>query len=112
MKQVIVVRKDLKMGQGKIASQAAHASLSAVEKSDRETVEEWKNSGQKKVVLKVGSLEELIEIKEACKKQKIVFAVVKDAGKTQVKSGTFTAIAIGPDKEEKVDRITGHLKML
>ncbi|HEY8522695.1 MAG TPA: peptidyl-tRNA hydrolase, partial [Nitrososphaeraceae archaeon] len=55
LKQVIVVRKDIAMGRGKLAAQVAHASLLAVEKA-RSTRENWFNlwfkTGQAKVVLK------------------------------------------------------------
>jgi PTH2 family peptidyl-tRNA hydrolase len=35
MKQVIVVRKDLKLGKGKLAAQVAHASLNAYKETMR-----------------------------------------------------------------------------
>ncbi len=60
MKQAIVVRQDLAMGKGKTAAQVAHASLSAAEEAMRKREEwygEWKEEGQKKVVVKVKSEE-------------------------------------------------------
>ena len=45
-------------------------------------------------------------------KEKLVNALIKDAGKTQVESGTITCLAIGPDEEKKIDKITGNLKIL
>ena len=60
-KQVIIVRQDLKMPKGKMSTQVAHASVDAVMKSDKETVEAWKDEGQKKAVLKVKDKRELIK---------------------------------------------------
>src|ERR1700733_14894302 len=53
IKQVIVVRADLKMGKGKIAAQVAHAPLEAVDTSRRrypDWYESWRDQGQAKVV--------------------------------------------------------------
>ncbi len=55
LKQVIIVRSDIKMGKGKIASQVAHASVSSfyeVLQKNKEMAERWIKEGQKKVVLK------------------------------------------------------------
>ena len=111
-KQAIVIRSDLKMGKGKMAAQAAHASVEAISKADEKNLEAWKKTGQKKVVLKVGSEKDLITLKEKCKKEKIPCALISDAGHTQLEPGTTTALGIGPDKEEKIDKITGKLKLM
>ena len=114
-KQVILIRTDLKMGAGKKCAQACHASLSA---SDLTRVKykliwkNWKNSGQKKVILKVSSMDEMGHIYSQLQKHKITSFLVKDAGLTQLTPGTTTALGIGPDLSEKIDKITGDLKLL
>ena len=112
MKQVIVVRKDLKMGKGKIAAQSSHGSTEAVLISDKKKVSAWRKEGMKKVVLRADSLQELLDLKEIAKKNKLKFALIKDAGRTQIKKGAFTCLAIGPDDDELLDRVTGGLKLL
>jgi PTH2 family peptidyl-tRNA hydrolase len=114
LKQVIVVRTDLKMGRGKTAAQSAHASLAALEKTlqqHAEWAEEWKTHGQAKVVLKIGSEKELLELFEKTKK-KLPCALIVDAGRTQVESGSKTCVGIGPAPSEKIDEFTKQLKLL
>ena len=41
MKQAIVMRTDLKMGKGKIAAQACHASICCYKKASRVDVQRW-----------------------------------------------------------------------
>ena len=111
-KQVIVVRADLKLSKGKIAAQVAHASLESYRKSSSEDQIEWEAWGSKKVVLKIGTLRELLTLKKAAAKAKVSNAIIKDAGHTEVEPGTITALGIGPCDEDEIDHITGHLKML
>ena len=112
MKQVILVRTDLKMPKGKISVQCSHASVEAVLKSDKKTIEEWQNQGMKKVVLKVNSKEELLDFNKKAKIMKLKTALIKDAGKTFFDKPTITCLAIGPDKEGIIDKLTSHLKLL
>ncbi len=115
MKQVIVVRKDLKMGTGKLAAQVAHASLLAAEKSkslNKELFKRWFESGQAKIVLKVHSLDELLSIKEKAERLDLPVEIVQDKGLTQLPEGTITCLGIGPADEELIDRVTGDLKLL
>ncbi len=111
-KQVILIRKDLGMGKGKIAAQTAHASLEAYRKASPRDRQEWEKSGSKKVILGVDSLREMLEIKRKAGEAGLPLALVRDAGRTEIPPGTVTALAIGPAGEEDIDRITGHLKML
>ena len=111
-KQVIVVRKDLKMDKGKIAAQVAHASLEAYKKADTKDVIGWEAEGMKKVVVGGKDIEEFMKIKERVKEANIPYSVIRDAGRTQIRPGTVTAMGIGPAKEEKINRITKNLKLL
>jgi PTH2 family peptidyl-tRNA hydrolase len=118
IKQVIVVRKDLKMGKGKLAVEVAHASCEAVFiilESQNETWLEWlrvwRSQGQMKVVLKVSNEKELLEIFSKAKEFKLPVALVIDAGRTQLPPGTKTAVAIGPAPSNIIDKITGSLKL-
>ena len=111
-KQVILVRMDLKLPKGKLAVQVAHASVEATHRSDRDIVKYWRAEGMKKVVLKVADLQELYKYEQEAKKLNMITAVITDAGKTTVAPGTTTCIAIGPDIESKIDKVTRELKIL
>jgi peptidyl-tRNA hydrolase len=111
MKQAIVARADLGMGEGKLAAQVAHASLSAYEDTGRSTRTEWKGSGQKKIVLKGTGESELFRLADTADREGIPHAVIRDAGHTQVDPGTVTALAVGPASESVIDRVTGDLTL-
>lgn len=112
MKQVILVRKDLKMPSGKLAAQVSHASVSAVLKSSKDNIEAWEKNGMKKVVLKVNDEKELLQYERLAKKHKLTAALIKDLGKTFFDKPTITCLCIGPEKEDLIDKVTGKLKML
>ncbi|HLC51298.1 MAG TPA: peptidyl-tRNA hydrolase Pth2 [archaeon] len=112
MKQAIVVRKDLKMGAGKIGAQCAHASVSAMLEVHEEARKEWIESGMKKIVLKVASEKELTDLHKKAKAEKLAAVLIKDAGLTQLKKPTLTALGIGPADDRKIDKVTGKLKLL
>lgn len=114
-KMVILVRQDLKLQKGKMSAQVAHAAVESTlksEKNDPDTVRKWRDSGQKKVVLKVADEKELFQYKEDAKAAGLVTALITDAGKTHIAPGTTTCMAIGPDLENKIDKVTGSLSML
>ena len=111
-KQAIIIRKDLKMSIGKTSTQSAHASVEAVLKSDKKIVEKWRSEGMKKIVLKVSSIKELLELKKLAHKYGLTSALITDSGLTFFKGPTITCLGIGPDLEEKIDKITSKLKML
>ncbi|MCX2818449.1 peptidyl-tRNA hydrolase Pth2 [Haladaptatus sp. F3-133] len=112
MKQVIAVRTDLGMGDGKLAAQVAHASLNAYEEADENAANGWRRTGATKVVVSVGSEDELLELERKARSANLPHALVRDAGRTQVESGTATAVGVGPAPEEDVDAVTGDLKLL
>lgn len=114
-KQVIAVRTDLGMSKGKMAVQVAHGAVSAAERarvSQQEIFRSWLREGQKKVAVKVGSEEEIMALRRLAVIHGVPFALIRDAGLTELPPGTTTVIGIGPAKSEDVDKVTGDLKLL
>jgi peptidyl-tRNA hydrolase, PTH2 family len=112
LKQVILVRQDLDLPKGKLAAQVAHASLEAALSCNKDRMEAWRRQGMKKIVLKVPGLTELEIFERLAKSSGISTALITDAGHTVVEPGTVTCLGMGPDDEEKIDRLTGKLSML
>lgn len=117
MKLVFIVRTDLGIGKGKVASQCAHAAVICYQKminTSPKTLRSWELMGQPKIVLKAeeGGEQYLLELCNKAKASGLVTAIVRDAGKTQVESGTVTVVGIGPGKSALVDQITKQLKLL
>jgi len=112
MKQVIVIRSDLKMSTGKLAAQACHASLGSYKSADAQIIKKWEAEGSKKVVVKVKDLKELFEIQELVKSMDIPYYIVTDAGHTELPRSTITCLGIGPEEDELIDKITLDLKLL
>ncbi len=114
-KQVIVVRQDLKMTKGKLAVQVAHGAVTAAEharSSATRLYNSWLMEGQKKVVAKVESTKELIHLRDLARDHNLSYAMIQDAGLTELSPGTITVLAIGPGLEKEIDRVTGELKLL
>jgi PTH2 family peptidyl-tRNA hydrolase len=114
-KLVVCVRTDLDMGQGKLAAQVGHASVTAAldaESADAKTFQAWKREGQAKVVVGVGSVDELEQVERDARDAGLRVTTVTDAGRTQLDPGTTTCLAVGPDEAGKLDPVTGHLSLL
>ena len=114
-KQVIVVRRDLKMGTGKIAAQVAHAAVMGGERVkalEKEWFNSWFRAGQAKVVVKVNNIEELMSVKMRAQDMNLPVVQVQDSGLTQIPSGTITCIGIGPAPSQLIDKVTFELKLL
>lgn len=117
IKQVLVVRKDLKMRRGKEIAQACHASIAfltkKMQKKELLTNTElfWINNSFTKVCLQVDSEEELLAIYEKAKGS-VNVDLIQDSGRTEFDGvPTYTCLALGPDESEKIDLITGHLRL-
>jgi len=127
IKQVIAVRKDLNMRKGKLAAQVAHASLKAVtdlawwtdDYGDvyfgdiyNDDVIKWLKEDMTKIVVSVETEAELLGLYVKANLTEIPHALIQDAGYTEFKEPTYTAIAIGPAKEKEVDKLTKDLPLL
>jgi peptidyl-tRNA hydrolase, PTH2 family len=117
-KQVILIRRDLKMRRGKEVAQGSHASqaflvkslLSGKPLSDEDML--WLTGTHTKVCLQVESEEELRTLALSAEELGLHSHLVMDAGLTEFAGQpTLTAGAIGPGDEEKINKITGHLKL-
>jgi PTH2 family peptidyl-tRNA hydrolase len=111
----IVLRLDLGMSTGKLIAQAAHAAVGASELGKKENHKAWRNwrdEGAKKVALEAESLEELEELQSKADDLDIVNLLIQDAGHTEVPAGTITALGLGPDRSDLLDKVTGSLPLI
>ena len=114
-KQCIVLRTDLDMSVGKLISQACHAAVGASElakKQNHRAWRRWRDEGGRKVVLQVDFLDELEEIVERAEELDVVNVVIRDRGLTEVPPGTVTAAGLGPELSDRMDKVTGSLRLL
>ena len=110
LKQVILVRNDIKMSKGKACAQVAHAAVEATLSANKKLIANWRKSGMKKITLRVDSLVELLKFKELAQEKGFDIGLICDAGHTELEPGTYTCLAIGPAPETKIDELTGELK--
>jgi PTH2 family peptidyl-tRNA hydrolase len=128
IKQVIVMRRDLKMRRGKEIAQGAHASMMFLSKLVQEHLRksilvpaeiclsdaqaEWINGRFTKVCVQVPDEASLLAIAEEAKKAGLDCHIVTDSGLTEFNGvETKTCLAIGPDEAEKIDAVTGKLSL-
>lgn len=116
IKQVIIIRTDLNMRKGKMIAQGAHASLTAClhrkGSSNLKAFETWLTDGQTKIVVGIDSEEGLKLLYEQAKNVGLNCSYIVDAGKTEFKQPTPTAVCIGPNLNTEIDKITRNLKLL
>ena len=114
-KMVIVTRKDLKLSDGKLAAQVAHAAVECAlmtKKANTKWFNKWKNEGAKKAILKTDTIDDFYSLKKIADELKISSIIISDAGHTEIPFGTKTVIGIGPAPNNLIDKITGHLSLL
>ncbi len=112
MKQVIVVNEALNLPPGKMAVQVAHAAVGALLSAPRDNQVAWFQAGMPKVAVRCASDDELQAILAKAEAAGLPVMLVRDAGRTVVEAGTPTCVGIGPDLAQKIDLITGELKLV
>jgi len=133
IKQVIVARKDLNLRKGKWMAQAAHASmkvffdrsktywegtieepqLKIILKTEiTEEMKDWMDGNYKKIVVYVENNSELLRVYNQAKDESLPCVLVRDEALTELKEPGFTCCAIGPAKEDLIDKITRELPLL
>ncbi len=122
-KQVIIIRDDLDINVGKVAAQAAHASLGVLLGKDMSKYpteiiahitpeeSEWLKDDFTKVVLKA-SKGEILQIYDQAIKLGLNCCKIVDSGYTFFNGEeTLTSISLGPNYNEKIDELTKNLKL-
>ena len=114
-KQVILINRDLKMGKGKIAAQAAHAEVFYMSETSigrmNDNRREWMKDGiMKKIVLKATEAE-FHSIVDAYGSTYWMHPVY-DMGLTQVPENSLTGMIVEPLPERTCAELFGDLKLL
>jgi peptidyl-tRNA hydrolase, PTH2 family len=127
-KQVVLVRKDLKMKKAALAALAAKASAEvftsngelegdvlSVQLSPMEV--DWLVSGSTRIILGVPSEGVLRTIVakagfEGIQSYPVVGKVVTPESYERTEESEMLCASLGPDESDKIDKITGHLKLL
>lgn len=134
VKQVIVIRRDLrnndghKVRSGKLIAQACHASIAFLTNRMKKNIsnpealwwvnlsqaeKEWIDGSFFKIVVGVDSEKELLDILEKARNMNVEAQLITDQGHTEFNGVlTNTCLALGPDYSDKIDLITGNLKLL
>lgn len=132
-KQVLIIRRDLKMRRGKEIAQGSHASMAFLtEKAQYKGLfsfwiglflliwtvikiwfhkpsRQWLQSSYAKVTCRVDSEADLNLLHEAAKKLGVKSKLIIDSGRTEFNGvPTPTALALGPDESDKIDQISGE----
>jgi PTH2 family peptidyl-tRNA hydrolase len=125
-KQVIVIRRDLRMRRGKEIAQGAHAAtawladlvLQTMRPNDVDHLalspaeRAWLETSFRKVTVKVNSEEELIAVYQKALDAGLVVHLITDRGLTEFGGvPTRTCLAVGPDYDDLIDPVTGDLEL-
>jgi PTH2 family peptidyl-tRNA hydrolase len=126
-KQVIVIRRDLRMRRGKEIAQGAHAATAWLADKVLETLstersvdhvvlspaeQAWLQSSVRKVTVKVNSEDELVAVYQKALGAGLVVHLITDRGLTEFGGvPTRTCLAVGPDYDDLIDPVTGDLEL-
>jgi PTH2 family peptidyl-tRNA hydrolase len=134
-KQVIIIRKDLKMRRGKEIAQGAHASMAVLTNNiigypfkwylfplfilkfiflflTHKSLRHWLTGNFKKICVIVESEQDLLSYYKIAKEKKVLCSLIKDSGLTEFGGvPTYTTVAIGPAESHLIDSITGNLRL-
>lgn len=134
-KQIILIRKDLKMRRGKEIAQGAHASMAVLTNNligypfrwfflpyfifrflflflTHKPFRQWLTGRFTKICVTVESEEELKEYYNKARNAGLLCSLIQDAGLTEFGGiPTYTTCAIGPGDEVEINEITGSLKL-
>ncbi|ORX50285.1 peptidyl-tRNA hydrolase II [Piromyces finnis] len=105
----IVIRSDAKIDKQRLIKIATQSTLAAVDiskKHNTQVYNRWSREGQPKITLKCPNETEMNDLIKAADKYKVHIQCINDKNTNKP-----ILLAVGPDYEEKVNMITGHLKL-
>lgn len=109
---VFIIRKDLKMGKGKILAQCGHATLGIFVKvlNNIPFLAEgtWRKGFPKKYFY-CNSEKEMDECVSKAMNLGFLTEKIHDAGRTQIAAGSATVVSIGPIPIDRIPEICGNL---
>ncbi len=136
-KQIIIIRKDLKMKPGKMAAQVAHASMAAIlnhgfysetddslkfnlnikgfpnDHIDADAIKDWLTGSFTKICLYVEDEQQLIDIHQKAIEANLLTSMIIDNGLTAFNHvKTKTCVALGPASAERLAPLTSNLKLV
>lgn len=129
IRQVLVVRKDLRMPVGKFGAQLCHGSMAGLTGSPGARIERcsdgghqlvvplsedmhsWLSNSFTKVVLAARGEDELLSLHQKAIDAGLNATLIRDSGRTVFDGPTYTVLSIGPHKAADVAPVTGHLPL-
>lgn len=140
VKQIIVIRRDLKMRRGKEIAQGSHSSIAWLTNKLRDGApggninyeglgwyeykvslsqaeQAWIEGRFTKICVRVDSEQALLEVYEKALQQGLTSHLITDAGLTEFKNEdgspkpTHTCCAIGPGWSDEIDKVTKDLQL-
>lgn len=134
VKLVLVIRRDFEhsLRRGKEIAQGGHAGeyfltkklhdacLKAVDRNAgyeefslglSPEMQKWIVTGHKKVVCQIPTEAEMLDLMKEAQARGIEVNLVTDSGLTEFGGPTNTILALGPDLEDRLNPLTGHLKL-
>ena len=127
-KQVIVIRKDIKISHKKLGVQMAHASNCAfrsigemnntgenlnfsINYKKDDALDVWLKSGETKICLWAKNQNQMEKIYQKALDAGLPCSIIVDEGRTEFKEPTMTTLAIGPAFNNEIDPITKRLQL-
>jgi PTH2 family peptidyl-tRNA hydrolase len=133
VKQYLIVRTDLPMNAGKVATQAAHACMKVffdkfentqiIQKNGEDPVDamvfipseeekQWIKGQFTKITKKVKNEGQLIKVYENAKAAGLNVSIIKDAGLFGLEGENYTVVAVGPNYVDECEPVVGKLRLL
>ena len=110
----IIINSSLKMSAGKTAAQSAHGAVTAALTASNirpEVLQTWIAQGQRKICLRGSDESALTSFETKCRKKRIQYTEIRDAGLTEISANSLTVVVLGPGSKSKIESLTNQLRL-